>query len=127
MLGVLWIVAASVGRIATVRGLLEYFRRDVAGSVSAGGILDGSERDVASNVSTNGAPLPALLRIKFLRAAVSVAGVFGLIGASFLRAAFWMVVKETLQATSLRMVRHCRRCCASTFCGLRSLWPACSD
>ncbi len=84
MLGVLWIVAASVGRIATVRGLLEYFRRDVAGSVSAGGILDGSERDVASNVSTNGAPLPALLRINFLRAAVSVAGVFGLIGASIL-------------------------------------------
>ncbi len=30
MLAVLWIVAASVGRIATVRGLLDYFRRDVA-------------------------------------------------------------------------------------------------
>jgi hypothetical protein len=84
MLGVLWIVAASVGRIATVRGLLEYFRRDVAGSVSAGGIPDDGERDVAGNVSTNGVPLPALLRINFLRAAVAVAAVFGFMGASIL-------------------------------------------
>ena len=84
MLGVLWIVAASVGRIATVRGLLEYFRRDVARSVSAVGVPDDGERDVASNVSTNGAPLPALLRINFLRAAVAVAAVFGFVGASIL-------------------------------------------
>ena len=84
MLGVLWIVAASVGRIATVRGLLEYFRRDVARSVSAVCVPDDGERDVASNVSTNGAPLPALLRINFLRAAVAVAAVFGFVGASIL-------------------------------------------
>jgi hypothetical protein len=84
MLGVLWVVAASVGRIATVRGLLEYFRRDAARSVAAGGILDDGKRDVASNVSTNGAPLPALLRINFLRAAVAVAAVFGFVGASIL-------------------------------------------
>ncbi len=84
MLGMLWIVAASVGRIATVRGLLEYFRRDVARSVSAGGIRDDGERDVASKVSTNGAPLQALLRINFLRAAVAVAAVFGFAGASIL-------------------------------------------
>jgi hypothetical protein len=84
LLGVLWIVAASVGRIATVRGLLEYFRRDVARSVSAVGVPDDGERDVASNVSTNGAPLPALLRINFLRAAVAMAAVFGFVGASIL-------------------------------------------
>ena len=35
MLAALWIVAASLGRIATVRGLLEYFRRD-AGNTSTG-------------------------------------------------------------------------------------------
>jgi hypothetical protein len=69
MLGLLWIVAASVGRIATVRGLLDYFRRDVTGSVAT---------DNAS------ACLPALLRLNFLRAAVSVAAVFGLAGASIL-------------------------------------------
>jgi hypothetical protein len=53
MLMVLWIVAASVGRIATVRVLLDYFRRDVAGIVSAGGVGNDGERDVASNVSTD--------------------------------------------------------------------------
>jgi hypothetical protein len=69
MLAVLWIVAGSVGRIATVRGLLEYFRRDVA-----------------SNVSTNQVrePFPALLRLNFLRAAVALAAVFGFVGAAIL-------------------------------------------
>jgi hypothetical protein len=69
MLAVLWIVAGSVGRIATVRGLLEYCRRDVA-----------------SNVSTNQVrePFPALLRLNFLRAAVALAAVFGFVGAAIL-------------------------------------------
>jgi hypothetical protein len=84
MLGLLWIVAASIGRIATVRGLLDYFRRDFVGSVSAGGILDDGERDVASNASTNRGPLPALVRLNFLRAAVAVASLFGFVGASIL-------------------------------------------
>jgi len=78
MLGGLWIVAASVGRIATVRGLLEYFRAEVAG------IRNDGERDVASNVSTTSAVLPALLRLNFLRAAVALAAVFGFVGASIL-------------------------------------------
>jgi len=69
MLGALWIVAASVGRIAIVRGLLDYFRRDVAGSESANGMR---------------ALLPALLRLNFLRAAVAVAALFGFVGASIL-------------------------------------------
>jgi hypothetical protein len=67
MLGLLWIVAASVGRIATVRGLLDYFRRDVVGSVAA---------------DNTGASLPALVRLNFLRAAVAVAAVIGFAGAS---------------------------------------------
>src|SRR6202043_1713006 len=33
LLSVLWTFVASVGRIATVRGLLDYFRRDVAGDI----------------------------------------------------------------------------------------------
>jgi hypothetical protein len=83
LLAVLWIVAASVGRIATVHGLLDYFRRDVARNVSAGGVSDDGERDVASNVSTNG-PLLALLRLNFLRVAVAVAALVGFVGASIL-------------------------------------------
>jgi len=69
MLGLLWIVAASVGRIATVRGLLEYFRREVA--------------DVSTTESAR-PPFPALVRLNFLRAAVAVAAVFGFVGASIL-------------------------------------------
>jgi hypothetical protein len=84
LLAVLWIVAASLGRIATVRGLLDYFRRDVARNVSAVGVSNDGERDVASNVSTDNGSLPALLRLNFLRAAVAVAGLVGFVGASIL-------------------------------------------
>lgn len=82
MLMVLWIFAASLGRFATVRVLVEYFRRD-AGIVSTGGVPDDGERDVASNVSTS-ATLPALLRLNFLRAALALAAAFGFVGASIL-------------------------------------------
>ena len=85
LLMVLWIIAASVGRIATVSGLLDYFRRDVAPPhVSAGGISDDDEREVASDVSTDNGPLPALLRLNFLRGAVAVAALVGFVGASIL-------------------------------------------
>jgi hypothetical protein len=82
LLGALWIVAASVGRIATVRALLDYFRGDVAGGVFARGVRNDGERDVASNVSTKS--LPALLRLNFLRASVALAAVFGFMGAAIL-------------------------------------------
>jgi hypothetical protein len=87
LLGLLWIAAASVGRIATVRALLDHFRRDVARYVSAGstakdgGIGDG-ERDVASNVSTNA--FQSLTRLNFLRAVVAMAAAVGLLGAAIL-------------------------------------------
>jgi hypothetical protein len=80
MLMVLWIVAASVGRIATVRVLLDYFRRDVSGNASAEGVANDGERGVASNASTSA----ALLRLNFLRAVVALAAAVGFVGASIL-------------------------------------------
>ena len=81
MLAVLWMVAASVGRIATVRALLDYFRRDVGRDV------DG-EKDVASNVSagwTHGSDsLASLVRLSFLRIVVAMAAIFGFMGAAIL-------------------------------------------
>ena len=77
MLGLLWIIAASVGRIATVRGLLEYF----ATRISEGGSSYVGEKDVASNISTNGI---ALVRINFLRAVLFLAALFGFVGAAIL-------------------------------------------
>jgi hypothetical protein len=62
MLAVLWMIAASVGRIATVRALLDYFRRDAADRVSAGVVPSDGEGDVASNASTDGIPTHRLGR-----------------------------------------------------------------
>jgi hypothetical protein len=84
MLTLLWIIAAALGRLATVRALLDYFRREGVGSVSAGRSTDDSGRDVASNVSTNGGPFPTLVRLNFLRAAVALAAVCGFVGAAIL-------------------------------------------
>jgi hypothetical protein len=96
LLMMVWIVAASVGRIATVRGLLDYFRREVARNVSVVDVPEvvvsgshvphGDGRDVASNVSTDDvwAPLTALLRLNFLRVTVAVAALVGFVGAAIL-------------------------------------------
>jgi hypothetical protein len=90
MMVVLWIAAASVGRMATVRGLIEYFRGDMTCYIPAVGntarTTNDGERDVASNVSTAriGNTLAALLRLNFLRAAVGLAAAFGLVGAGIL-------------------------------------------
>jgi hypothetical protein len=95
MLAVLWMIAGAVGRLATVRALLDYFRRDVAGRVSADAMNVGNEdiasyreiandveSAVASNVSTTA--FPALLRLQFLRIAVALAALFGFAGAAIL-------------------------------------------
>jgi hypothetical protein len=79
MLGLLWIVAASLGRIATVRGLLDYFPRNLGGA-SAGAPV----AETASNVSTNLNPFETLTRLNFLRAVVAVAAIFGFVGAAIL-------------------------------------------
>jgi hypothetical protein len=65
LLGLLWMVAGAVGRIATVRTLLEYFRKDVAGPVATNSFR-------------------ALMRLNFLRAIVAVAALVGLLGAAIL-------------------------------------------
>jgi len=80
MLCVLWIVAASLGRIATVRGLLDYFRRDVARNVLDDSSTSDGERDVASNVSTTS--FAALIRLNFLRVVLAVSAIFGFVGAA---------------------------------------------
>lgn len=85
MLSMLWMFAAALGRIATVRALLEYFRERVAGAVSGGETGNSGEREVASNVSASGASeLRSLVRLNFLRVAVVLAAVFGFVGAGIL-------------------------------------------
>jgi hypothetical protein len=81
MLACLWIIAGSLGRVVTVRSLLDYFRRDVVGNVAAGSIVSSGEGDVAGNASI---PMPALARLNFLRVAVALAAILGFVGASIL-------------------------------------------
>jgi len=85
MLTCLWIIAGSLGRLATVRALLDYFRRDAAGRDLPGGALHDGERDGASNVSTHAtSPLRALTRLHFLRATVAIAAIASFAGAMIL-------------------------------------------
>jgi len=86
LLASLWIIAASLGRIATVRGLLDYFRRHVAGKVFAGGTAKDGEGEgyVVNNVCSNEGSLRALARLNFLRVAAALAAILGFIGASIL-------------------------------------------
>jgi MFS family permease len=89
MLALLWIVAASLGRMATVRSLLDYFRRDAASSVSTGGVAEGSASDastsdVGARTAPENSPFHALIRINFLRLVVAIAAIFGFAGAAIL-------------------------------------------
>ncbi|MGH9495849.1 MAG: hypothetical protein ACRD3B_12690, partial [Candidatus Sulfotelmatobacter sp.] len=78
LLSMLWIVAATFGRIATVRALLEYFRVRF-GSMRGGDAFTNDETDVPSNVFAN--VFQAVLRLNFLRVAVAVAALIGFAGA----------------------------------------------
>ena len=80
MLAMLWIVAASVGRVATVRALIDYFRKDLAEKFPECAVSGSAEKGV---VETEG-PWRALLRLSFLRVALALAAGLGFVGASIL-------------------------------------------
>jgi hypothetical protein len=73
-LAFLWIVSASLGRIATVRALLDYFaeRRD----------LDGSDSVTRDSVKSR--PFRTLLALNFLRVALALAALLALVGSAIL-------------------------------------------
>jgi hypothetical protein len=72
-LAFLWIVVASIGRAATVRALLDYFRKDAASNAAAE-MYD----------ATNPRPLRSLVSLNFLRVAVALAAVLAFVGAAVL-------------------------------------------
>ena len=80
MLGVLWMFAAAAGRIATVRGLQDYFatRRKMVVDASASDVSDIGEAQVRRS------SLRGLVRLNFLRLAAALAAIFGLVGAAIL-------------------------------------------
>jgi len=79
LLAGLWIVAGAVGRIATVRGLLEYFReRAHEGTIVA------NNAALANEAGVTPSPFAALVRLNFLRVAVALAAVLGILGAAII-------------------------------------------
>lgn len=83
LLALLWIVAASVGRVATVRALLDYFRRDVAGNVSTNEVRDRSSFRMLFRESFR-VTFRVMCRLNFLRVAVALAASMGFVGAAIL-------------------------------------------
>jgi hypothetical protein len=71
-LSALWIVAASIGRAAAVRALLDYFRRDIFSGVSA------------SHDAATPRPLRSLIGLNFLRVVLALAALLALGGAASL-------------------------------------------
>jgi hypothetical protein len=74
-LSLLWITAASIGRAATVRALLDYFaeRKEAASSVSS------EARD-----ATEPRPLRSLIGLNILRVALTLAALLAFVGAAIL-------------------------------------------
>jgi hypothetical protein len=73
-LSLLWVMAASIGRAATVRALLDYFAaRNVAVDVSA-----------EPRHATEPRPLRSLIGLNFLRAALTLAALLAFVGAAIL-------------------------------------------
>lgn len=76
LVALVWTVAGTLGRIATLRGMLEYFRGRLAQGLSAP-----HEGTGGSEASERGGPFSPLLILHVLRAVLLLAGVLGIAGA----------------------------------------------
>jgi hypothetical protein len=83
MLAVIWILAASLGRIATVRALLDYFRDKFEGGNLAVGAATDDTDDISAEDS-EGRPWRAMVHLNTLRAAVALSALIGFAGAIIL-------------------------------------------
>jgi hypothetical protein len=83
LLCVLWMIAGAVGRIATVRALVDHFRNHIA-RLTAGSNDESKGAPSDAETSAGGASFPALLRLNFLRACLAMAAVLGLVGSAVL-------------------------------------------
>lgn len=79
----LWMIAASLGRVTILGAMLDYMRAQIARKASDAGLAHDAPTDAASERRVTN-PIPTLLRLNFLRVALTVAAVVGLIGAVIL-------------------------------------------
>ncbi len=89
LVGLVWMIAASLGRVVTVRSLVEHFRsrlgseKDRAAGSDASHEAEGADEAQAENYPGKAA-MPALIRLNLLRAIVAIAAVIGFVGAAIL-------------------------------------------
>ena len=79
LLALIWMVAASLGRLAILEAMMDYFRERYCHDRK---VADQGDQGVTAGVSPKDRVF-ALLRLNFLRVAVAIAGLFGLAGAGF--------------------------------------------
>ena len=83
-LACLWILAASIGRAATVRALVEHFAEYFAQRGESGQVADANAEFTAARSAQTPWPLNSLLRLNFLRTALVLGALLGLQGAAIL-------------------------------------------
>lgn len=77
----LWLIAASIGRLVTIRALREYFRRRVENQAAVG---ERKVEEMDERPADRAPRLRSLLGLNFLRAAVALAAIAGFQGAAIL-------------------------------------------
>jgi hypothetical protein len=83
MLSLLWMIVASAARMATVRAMLDYFHANFAASLATG--TSNGEAGISQKSSEPASsPMRSLLWLNFLRVALALAAILGLLGASIL-------------------------------------------
>jgi hypothetical protein len=80
---ILWVVAGALGRVVTVRAMLDDFRQRFAANTSETTATDLSPepRQISANATSS---FQSLVCLNCLRAALAIAAIFGLIGAGIL-------------------------------------------
>jgi hypothetical protein len=79
LLALLWMIAASLGRFATVRAILDHVHRQIAQKANAAGLDVGDTRGEDERAPS---PLQALLRLNFLRVSLALATIVAFFGVS---------------------------------------------
>lgn len=82
LLSLLWMITASLGRVVTLRAILDHVREQIAQKAAAFGVPWTEEQGAPS--ATSSSPFHALIRLNFLRLSLVVAGLLGFFGASII-------------------------------------------
>lgn len=81
LLALLWVIAAALGRVATLRAMVDYIREQIGSKLAVAGIDSPQGATGVSDVPARCA-IGALTRLSFLRVSLALATIVGFMGAS---------------------------------------------